>query len=123
MQGIKLIILFGSQATGKAGKRSDTDIAILADHSLSYGERAKISEEIAQELGANEDDVDTVDLWDASPLLQYEVAKKGKLLHGEERDFVRFKILAWKRYLDTAKFRRLRRKALDKWFLEPRVKS
>ncbi|TSC78656.1 MAG: putative nucleotidyltransferase [Parcubacteria group bacterium Gr01-1014_33] len=117
MEGIKLIILFGSQATGRAGKRSDTDIAILADHPLSFAERGQIAEKIAKELGTNEDDIDTVDLWDASPLLQYEVAKKGKLLKGEEYDFVRFKVLAWKRYLDTAKFRRARERVLDKEFL------
>ena len=78
MQGVKLIILFGSQATGKAGERSDSDIAILADHALTYREHAKISEEMAGELHVNEDAIDTVDLWDAAPLLQYEVAKKGE---------------------------------------------
>ena len=113
MEGVKLIILFGSQATGSAGKRSDTDIAILADHPLSYKEHSDISEQMAKELDVNEDDVDTVDLWDALPLLQYEAARKGKLLKGEERYFIRFKVLAWKRYLDTAKFRRLREKVLD----------
>lgn len=107
-----LIILFGSRATGAAGKKSDVDIAILDTHQLSLKEKSAYAETASKEIGASEDDIDIVDLWTASPLLQHEIARHGKLLHGDEFLFERFKILAWKRYLDTAKFRKMREKTL-----------
>ena len=110
----KLVILFGSQAKGKTGRMSDFDVAVLADRPLGLEEKGKMAEKFALKFDAAEDKVDVVDLWNASPLLQHEVATHGKLLEGNEYDFLRFRVLAWKRYLDTAKFRRAREKLLDK---------
>ena len=110
-----LLILFGSRATDRARTDSDWDVAVVSDHSLSLGERGTLAEEAARLLGANEDHVDLVDLWSASPLLQYFVAKEGKLLIGDPFLFIRFKVRAWKRYLDTAKLRRLRSESLKQY--------
>ena len=111
----KLVILFGSSATGTAGSHSDADVAVLADHILSLRELGEISHDIAEELHVSEDKIDIVDLSRASPLLQYEIATQGKLLHGDNADFVRFKVLAWKRYMDTAKLRRIRAQSLTQY--------
>ena len=113
IKGVKLIILFGSQARQTAGKISDTDIAVLANHSLSYAEMSEISDKVAGMLKVSEDDIDIVDLWRASPLLQRQAGENGKLLYGKKDDFMRFRVLAWKRYQDTAKFRLSREKALN----------
>ena len=113
-EDINLVILFGSRATEKAGRQSDTDIAVLADHPLTIAEKARIAEEAGRALGTSEDTIDVADIWRAPPLLQQEIAHNGKLLHGDAFDFVRFRVLAWKRYLDTAKFRRARERALAK---------
>ena len=112
VKGPKLIILFGSQARGTAGRRSDTDIAVLADHPLTLEEKNEVSERLAEKLGIAEDWLDVVDLWDAPPLLAHHAGETGKLLEGERFDFNRFRIRAWKHYLDTAKFRRARERAL-----------
>ena len=109
---IKLVILFGSRAAETAGARSDTDIAVLANHALSLEEKAVIGEEAARILAVSEDAVDVTDIWRAPPLLQHEIARHGRLIHGDQFDFIRFRVLAWKRYLDTAKFRRARERAL-----------
>lgn len=106
--------LFGSQVTGAAGAMSDTDIAALSDHPLSLTERGMLTEEVARTRGVNEDTVDLIDLWYAPPLLAHEVAQHGVLLEGAPADFLRFKVHAWKRYLDTAKFRRIRAEHLDR---------
>ena len=74
----KLIILFGSSATGTAGSHSDTDVAVLADHVLSLRELGEISHDIAEELHVSEDKIDMVDLYRASPLLQYEIATQDR---------------------------------------------
>lgn len=109
-----LIILFGSQARGSAGQTSDVDVAILSDHSLRLEEKIETKSKIAEKMKISEDSIDLVDLWDAPPLLQHQIATEGKLLEGEEFDFLRFKILAWKRYQDTAKLRRLREESLSR---------
>lgn len=110
-----LLILFGSRATGHARPDSDWDVAVVADHGLTLDERGTAAEEAARLLGTNEDKVDLVDMWSASPLLQQFVAKEGKLLQGDPFLFIRFKVLAWKRYHDTAKFRRLRHESLQRY--------
>lgn len=115
-ENIKLVILFGSRATGKAGAQSDTDVAILADHPLTIAEKGHVAEEAGRILDVSEDMIDVADIWRAPPLLQQEIAQNGKLLHGNAFDFIRFRVLAWKRYLDTAKFRRARERALAKHY-------
>ena len=109
---IKLVILFGSQAAGKAGKNSDTDVAVLSDHPLTLEEKAAIGAEAAMIFNVSEDKIDVVDIWRAAPLLQQRIASEGKMIHGDAFDFIRFRVVAWKRYLDTAKFRRARERAL-----------
>lgn len=109
-----LAILFGSRAKGHAGKMSDTDIAVLADHELDLREKIAVAEKFSGRLKISEDEVDVVDLRTASPLLQHEVAASGKLLEGDPEDFFQFRVLAWKRYQDTAKFRKIREKHLAK---------
>lgn len=107
-----LTILFGSRARGTAGKQSDTDVAVLADRPLTLREKNALRERIAKELSVCEDKVDLIDLYDAPPLLAHQVGETGRLLKGTQFDFNRFRIRAWKHYLDTAKFRRARERAL-----------
>lgn len=108
----KLVILFGSQARGTSGKDSDTDIAVLADRPLSLEEKNELGERMAQKLNASDEWIDVIDLWDAPPLLAHQIGETGRLLEGERFDFIRFRIRAWKQYLDTAKFRRAREQSI-----------
>lgn len=112
MKPLKLVILFGSQARGTSGKNSDTDIAVLAGHELSLTEKDELGERLAGKLGVSDEKVDVIDLWDASPLLAHQIGETGRLLEGTPFDFTRFRIRAWKQYLDTARFRRAREKSL-----------
>lgn len=114
MENVKLVILFGSQATEKSSENSDTDIAVLSNQRLSFEEKIELKEKLSLELQVSEDKLDLIDLSSASPLLQYQVAQNGKLIRGKAEDFLRFKVLAWKRYQNTAKFRRIREKVLNR---------
>jgi predicted nucleotidyltransferase len=116
MKDAKLVILFGSQASEKASENSDSDIAVLYDHPLSLEEKIELKERLSLELNISEEKIDLIDLWLAPPLLQYQIAQNGRLINGEISDFIRFKVLAWKRYQNTAKFRRIREKVLNKTY-------
>lgn len=109
-----LIIAFGSQVEGRAGAMSDFDFGVFSGiaAALPLSERADISEFLSKKFNLNEDKIDLVDLSSASPLLKFEIAKKGRLVQGEVFDFIRFKVRAFKEYQDTAKFRRLRERVM-----------
>lgn len=114
MISLDLIILFGSQAAGRARALSDFDVAVSTDHELTLAEKNEVVEMIAHDFGFHEDKIDLIDIAVAPPLLQMQIATHGKLLRGDPDLFLRFKVLAWKRYNDTARFRRLREKYLAK---------
>lgn len=113
-----LIIAFGSQVQGTSNNASDFDFAILNQKPLSLEEKSSLSNQLAEKLQIPEDKVDLVDLWSAPPLLQYQIATTGKLIEGNDFNFLRFKVLAWKRYQDTAKFRRAREKSLANTYVK-----
>ena len=80
LSGLRLLYLFGSQASGDARPGSDWDIAFLADDDLDNVDRWHVAEELAAELGQ---DVDLVDLKEASTVLKMQVVMNGRLLYGE----------------------------------------
>ena len=87
---------------------------MLADRPRTRAEKSAESERLAAKLGMPDEQVDLIDLYDAPPLLAHQVGETGSLLEGTQFDFNRFRIRAWKRYLDTAKFRRAREQSLQK---------
>ncbi len=107
-----LIIAFGSQVTGRATALSDYDFGAFSGKPLSLEERSMLSEYLANKFKLNEDRVDLVDLSVASPILKFEVAKRGKLVEGSDFDFIRYKVHAFKEYQNTAKFRRMRERVM-----------
>ena len=60
--GIKLAILFGSQAAGAATRDSDIDVGLLADTPMSADFKLELMEEIGTEFGRP---VDIADLYHA----------------------------------------------------------
>ncbi|HBB65212.1 MAG TPA: hypothetical protein DCZ84_01045 [Candidatus Vogelbacteria bacterium] len=107
-----LIIAFGSQVKNGATGMSDFDFGVLTEKPLSLSLRTNLSGYISSKLSINEDKIDLVDLYTASPMLKFEVARAGKLIEGDTFDCIRFKVRAMKEYQDTAKFRRIRRDAM-----------
>jgi predicted nucleotidyltransferase len=101
-----LFILFDSQSRGQTTPISDFDIGIVADKPISLEEKNELTVDLSKEFSFPEDKIDLVDLNQASPLLQMEAAKSGKLLKGSEEDFFKFKLLAWKRHQHYLSFQR-----------------
>lgn len=116
---VRLLVLFGSTARGKAEPRSDVDLGVLLDP-YSAALRFKVDAELGRAAGR---EVDTVLLDDAPPLLRFEITKDGVLLfEREEGLWTHFKAKAmvdwwdWAptfRMMSDASIRRLREKIAD----------
>lgn len=112
--GLTLMVLFGSQATGKTHKGSDYDIAYLSEHSLSLAEESKLIIDLVPVFQTSA--VDLVSIHNAPPLLLKQIAEKCVVLY--ERDpqlFSRFRIYAYKRYMETQHLFRMRSKSLNRF--------
>jgi len=92
-----LIILFGSTVNGTANEDSDIDIAFLSDEkSLDQYEIFMIGQELAAALNQ---DVDLIDLNQASTVLQAQIASTGKIIYcTNELKKSQFELKAFKMY-------------------------
>jgi len=118
-----LAYLFGSQASGKAGRLSDVDIAVLFADDLSPRARFDLRCRLIAELMGvfRRSDVEVVDLAEASPVLRNQVRRYGQLLYcQDDRLRVRFQTEALRDYLDTRPIREVQRYYLVKRIQEGR---
>mgnify|MGYP001603310720 CR=1 FL=1 len=107
--------LFGSQATGKARRESDVDIAVYlskkigSDQTLDW--RLRLMAELSPVLGT--DKVDVVILNEAPLVLRYEIVSKGKLLvNRDAKREMAFKLWTLDEYFDTAPMRAMFRRVM-----------
>lgn len=101
--GLSFVVLFGSRASGKKGFKEDYDIGVFSSPPLKKKEELTLICRFSQVLRS--DALDLVFLNQSPPLLCYEVANNGLLLH--ERDggsFDRFRWQALQRWNDAKKF-------------------
>ncbi len=95
---LNLIILFGSQATGKTNSESDWDIAVKGAHILSLDQRLDMIGEF-EKIYPN---IDLVDIRRADPLLLACIALEGKsLFESDPLQFEEFKLFARVQYIDA----------------------
>lgn len=100
-EDIRLVILFGSAASGKIHKNSDVDIAFLFDKPVDILE---LTNRVIRLMHTNS--VDVIDLRRASPLLRFSIVKRGKLLYEKQPGmFNGFSSLVFRTYIDTKKLR------------------
>lgn len=111
---LSLVLLFGSQATGKTHKQSDVDIAILSEKELGLREMGELSLIFMQGLKAK--DVDLVDLKTAPPLLLKQVATNAILLYeNKPLVFSTFRVYALKRYMEARPLFKLREESFSRF--------
>jgi predicted nucleotidyltransferase len=96
--GIRLAIVFGSLASGRARSDSDADVAVLADRVLTAAERIGLIGRIAAVTGRP---VDLIDLRTAGEPLLGQIIAGGVRLFGSEEDFAG---LLFRQALDAADF-------------------
>jgi len=119
---LKLLVLFGSRATGHIHTESDWDFAALYDEEIrrAYMKDAwswfEIDLILSQVFDIPDTKIDVVELNRCSPLIGYVVARDGKLLYEKHSgEFTKFQCRAWKIYADTAKFRKAQRESIELW--------
>ncbi len=103
----RLVVLFGSFARGAQHPGSDLDVGFIpADPNLSMREELALQGRLSSCVRC---DVDLVRLDRANPLVRWEVARAGRLVHcAEPRDYARFIAAA---ALEHAEMEPLMRKA------------
>lgn len=82
--GIRLVVLFGSLATGKARKDSDLDLAIDLGRPVSAVEKSTMIKELAEVTGRP---IDLVDLRSVGEPLLGQITRHGKRIFGEDRHY------------------------------------
>lgn len=117
---LELVLLFGSQASGKTHFASDFDIAILGQKQISFEGEIKIQYEFIKLLKI--DAVDIVDIRKARPLLLYQIfCKPHKILFSVDLEiYYQYKIYALKSYIEAKPLFKLTEKSISN-FLEKRL--
>jgi len=114
-EGLRLVLLFGSVASGKECQESDIDLGFLFDRPLDI---LGLTNRVIQLLRT--DRVDVIDLRRASPLLKYSVIRQGEALFEQTPGlFNIFQSLTFRIYVDAKKLRDAQEKAIHN-FLEER---
>lgn len=101
---IKLIYLFGSKATGTDTHQSDIDLAILTSHKIDNVLRWELGEKLARHF---KQDVDLVDLRQASPIMQMQIINQGSCLYAKstfDKNWFEMQVISM--YIDVNEMRR-----------------
>jgi predicted nucleotidyltransferase len=104
--GIRLAILFGSLATGRATAASDLDLAVLMDAPLSAATRMALIGDLSLAIGRP---VDLIDLKTTGEPVLGQILKHGVRLFGSESDYAE---LIKRHLFDEADFTPYRRRIL-----------
>jgi len=82
--GVRLAILFGSHATGRATPHSDVDLAIQMSAKLTASDKIALIEKLAQATGLP---IDLIDPRRAGEPLLGQILKRGIRLMGSDTDY------------------------------------
>jgi len=113
--GLRLILLFGSEADGVVHARSDLDIAVGTRSGKGFS--GDLYDQLFGRLGrifpGRKLDLATLD--HADPLFLKEIADHCVLLSGRSADLQRLKIFAFRRYQDHKKYLGMERHFVERF--------
>ena len=102
--GVKFVVLYGSHVAGKTIEESDVDVAVFFETRRvpeSFSRYSEIMQKLAEALQVEIGKLDFVILNKANILLRYEITAKGKLLFGDEDEYLQYKAFAFRDYHDA----------------------
>lgn len=103
---LRLVLLFGSEVSGKVHQRSDIDIAVMFGEAATADER--LLDLIADLRGIfAEGEVDLSLINGADPLFLKKILENCELVSGEPRSLAELKMYAFRRYIDHKSYLRL----------------
>ncbi|MEI6587338.1 MAG: nucleotidyltransferase domain-containing protein [Candidatus Moraniibacteriota bacterium] len=102
---LKLLLLFGSQVSGKTHPMSDFDFGFVSKKELSYGTMGGLSVDLSRLV---EKEADVVDLKNAGPLLKYEITKNNKILYDAKNEYEYFFVIAMREYFEAKRLFEMR---------------
>ena len=116
--GLSLLMLFGSQVTGKTHKESDFDVAYLADKKLSFEDEGRIIIEIAKIIGARDERlVNLCNIKESGALLLKEIFDRHQVLFYADRNvYDSYKIFSVKNFIESRPLFDLRDFLIKKYF-------
>lgn len=119
---VEMVILFGSQAKGLARIDSDIDLGILlAKYPIPVEEELQLCLDLVGAVQTGK--VDMVILNHADPFLCYEAACHGIIVYEKKPStFDHFKVMAFKRFVDTEQFRQLNDLYFDMFLMKGKSK-
>ena len=110
---LSLVVIFGSQVSGKIHSDSDVDVAYSSSAPLSLEDESSLILDLAGVFKTNL--VDIVSLRASSPLLLKEIADNAVVLYESEKSlFSEFRLYSFKKYFESKRLFDLRRDYLDK---------
>ncbi|MEK7504589.1 MAG: nucleotidyltransferase domain-containing protein [Patescibacteria group bacterium] len=98
---LSLILMHGSQVTGKTHSKSDFDIAVVRNNKEERLDLLELITDLETQFNGK---VDISDLTFADPLFLFAVVKKCKLLSGNLNDFKSLERLSFFKYSDYAPY-------------------
>jgi hypothetical protein len=116
IDAVRVAYVFGSQVTGRAGPRSDLDVAVLWDRSFDdmRRERARrdVLDALADRLGALGERADIVDIDRCASAVAFKAIAEGRrVLARDDGERVQLEAHVMRRYDDDAPRRALYRRA------------
>lgn len=96
---LKLLLLFGSQASGKAHPMSDFDFGFISEKELEYKEKGELAHDLVMLMEFP--NVESVDLKKAAPLLLKEIVKNKQVIFEKEGAYSDFFSHATRTYFEA----------------------
>lgn len=109
---LKLVLLYGSQATNRARKDSDLDIAVLGEKPVLFDTIISLNSDLMSLLRFNEIDVKSLHRVDS--LFRYQVTKNAILLYGDLNFYQRYQCYAFQDYIDSGDLFQLKKIIINK---------
>lgn len=107
--GLRLVVLYGSHARGRADAASDLDVAVLGCAPEAFWD---CYQALADVFG--DGSLDLVRLEDADSLLRYEILRDGIRLFGDPDFFCGYRAYAFRDYVDSADLRALEARLFER---------